>query len=299
MKRTLTHVRLKSPIHYATAGQLQDVIVRKLLDAKLSVDRNSEGQPPAFPAVVMTMEMRPVYTTGRRERGLMSDADKRRLGDGGRVSVIEALRGGQTTFHGLGQLVAYPILDLTKIPSRPASTNPSSAISSLSRNVAASISPGHSLATIPHPHVRTGMSARCYVHALEESIIRTLLRYGIRSMRTENTGVWTSRSHKIAAIGVHLRRGITSHGIALNVSTDLTFFDNIVACGLPPESIKTTSIEQYFSQLTVQQQQKRLGIERVATDYVEELASVLGYHDVQNMELHDLGRSLGLDFGVS
>jgi lipoyl(octanoyl) transferase len=102
------------------------------------------------------------------------------------------MRGGQTTFHGPGQLVAYPIIDLRT----------------------------HKL------------TPRDYVCLLEKSLIATCAKYGIKAMTTEHTGVWTSPDDKIAAIGVHMRRNITSHGIGLNVNTDLWWFDRIVACGL-------------------------------------------------------------------
>jgi lipoate-protein ligase B len=86
------------------------------------------------------------------------------------------------------------------------------------------------------------LSPRCYVDMLEKSLIATCARYGIKAMTTENTGVWTSEDDKIAAIGVHMRRNITSHGVGLNVHTNLWWFDRIVACGL--EDKRTTSFEK-------------------------------------------------------
>lgn len=76
---------------------------------------------------------------------------------------------------------------------------------------------------------------------LEKSLIATCAHYGIKAMTTEHTGVWTTPEDKIAAIGVHMRRNITSHGIGLNVGTDLWWFERIVACGL--EGKRTTSFE--------------------------------------------------------
>jgi lipoate-protein ligase B len=101
-------------------------------------------------------------------------------------------RGGDVTYHGPGQLVGYPILDLRE----------------WKRDVGA------------------------YVRTLEQSIIDTLAEYGLEAGRIPKlTGVWTD-SGKIAAIGVHLSRWVTSHGFALNVSTDLSYFQYIVPCGL-------------------------------------------------------------------
>ncbi|HMC60526.1 MAG TPA: lipoyl(octanoyl) transferase LipB, partial [Candidatus Solibacter sp.] len=101
-------------------------------------------------------------------------------------------RGGDVTYHGPGQLVGYPILDLRE----------------WKRDVGA------------------------YVRAVEQTIIDTLADYGIAGGRiTKLTGVWVGE-RKIAAIGVHLSRWVTSHGFALNVSTDLSYFQYIVPCGL-------------------------------------------------------------------
>jgi lipoyl(octanoyl) transferase len=101
-------------------------------------------------------------------------------------------RGGDVTYHGPGQLVGYPILDLRE----------------WKRDV------------------------RAYVHAIEQSLIDTLAEYGIEAGRIPDLiGVWTG-GRKIAAIGVHISRWVTSHGFALNVDTDLSYFQYIVPCGL-------------------------------------------------------------------
>lgn len=118
-------------------------------------------------------------------------------------------RGGQTTFHGPGQLVFYPILDLK----------------------------AH------YPLWPKGLSPRCYVNLLEQTTINTLARWGFTGIRTENPGVWEEEGErKIAALGVHLRRNITSYGVGLNVTTDLRYFDRIVACGLVGK--KVTSMQE-------------------------------------------------------
>ena len=75
-------------------------------------------------------------------------------------------------------------------------------------------------------------SSSNHVQLLETSVINTCSKYGIKGSTTENPGVWTSPERKIASVGVHLRRHVASHGIGLNVSTDLSWFDRIVACGL-------------------------------------------------------------------
>jgi len=108
------------------------------------------------------------------------------------IELYETNRGGDVTYHGPGQVVGYPILDLT----------------GYKRDV------------------------RWYVQSIERAIIGTLAEYGIHGEHVDGlTGVWTGRG-KIAAIGVHISRWVTSHGFALNVETDLTYFQYIVPCGL-------------------------------------------------------------------
>jgi len=108
------------------------------------------------------------------------------------IEYVPTDRGGDVTYHGPGQLVGYPILDLRE----------------WKRDVGA------------------------YVRAVEQTIIDTLADYGIQAGRIPKlTGVWVDRS-KVAAIGVHISRWVTSHGFALNVNTDLSYFKYIVPCGL-------------------------------------------------------------------
>jgi lipoyl(octanoyl) transferase len=132
-----------------------------------------------------------VITLGRNghmENLLASDEVMSRAG----ISFHPINRGGDVTYHGPGQLVGYPILDLSE----------------WKRDVHA------------------------YVHAIEQCIIDTLADYGIQAGRIPKLiGVWVD-GRKIAAIGVHLSRWVTSHGFALNVSTDLSYFQYIVPCGL-------------------------------------------------------------------
>jgi lipoate-protein ligase B len=116
------------------------------------------------------------------------------------VEVFEVERGGDVTFHGPGQLVGYPIFDLK----------------------------------------RHRQDLHWYLRQVEESLIRALGRYGIAGERSSGyTGVWT-RNRKIASIGVHARDWVTWHGFALNVTTDLSYFDLIVPCGI--EGVVMTSI---------------------------------------------------------
>lgn len=156
---------------------------------------------------VLLVEHDPVITLSRRaERNDHLLASEDLLREKG-VALEQTDRGGDITYHGPGQLVAYPIVDLK----------------------VAGIG--------PFDHMR----------ALEEATIRTLGVYGIEGGRDPNaTGVWVTRADgsdaKIAAIGVRVRRWITMHGLALNVRTDLSHFDLIVACGLHGRDV--TSMER-------------------------------------------------------
>jgi lipoyl(octanoyl) transferase len=138
----------------------------------------------------------PVYTLGRRARPehlLAGRADLARRGAG----VVEVDRGGDVTFHGPGQLVGYPILDLRARRLLPAD----------------------------------------YVRDLEQTLIEALAVFGISGERVHGRpGVWAGGG-KIAAIGVRVQGGATTHGFALNVSTDLSWFDAIVPCGLADATV--------------------------------------------------------------
>lgn len=216
----LRHLRLPGIVPYIKAANLQQELVSRFLAHKAS----PATAPSPIPTII-TAEFNPVYTCGRREVGSVSAEQQEFLKDSGNAEFYEALRGGQTTFHGPGQLVAYPIIDLRQ----------------------------HNL------------TPRNYVCLLEKTLIRTCARYGIKAMTTEHPGVWTTPDDKISALGVHLRRNITSHGIGLNVNTDLKWFSRIVACGL--EGKRTTSFEN--------EGVRGQTVEEVADVFVEQLAESL------------------------
>lgn len=235
----LRHLHLPTIRTYSHAAKLQQILVSALLAHKANP---STITPPK--STIITAEFHPVYTCGRREVGHLTkeqiDFLRSPIPGLGQAEFHEALRGGQTTFHGPGQLVAYPILDLK----------------------------------------RYGLSARCYVHLLEDAVMRTCAHYGVKTQRTENPGVWTDEMHKICALGVHLRRNVSSHGVGLNVSTDVRWFDRIVACGL--EGKKTTTLElQGVEDLTA-------GI--VGRQFVDHMKKLLKEVDtVEEISENDLG----------
>lgn len=237
----LRHLHLPGLTRYAHAATLQETLVRAFLSHK--ADPSSH---PAIPPTLLTFQFHPVYTCGRRELNTLSrDQIAYLRSSPAHTSPADfeyAARGGQTTFHGPGQLVAYPILDLR----------------------------------------RHGLSSRCYVHALEETVITTCGYYGVSGFRTENPGVWTSEDEKICAVGVHLRRYVSSHGIGLNVTPEpLEWLKRIVACGL--EGKRATALE------LVREEAVAGGVESVAEVFARQLAEKLdGVEAVQKIEEKDL-----------
>ena len=156
----------------------------------------------AAPELVWLVEHPPLYTAG-------SSAQAEEV-TGSRLPVFQTGRGGQTTYHGPGQRVAYVMLDLRQ----------------------------------------RGPDVRRYVATLEEWIIRTLAQFNVRGERREDRiGVWVKRpdkgaghEDKIAALGIRVQRWVTLHGIAINVEPDLTHFANIVPCGVREARYGVTSL---------------------------------------------------------
>lgn len=165
--------------------------------------------------VLLLLEHLPVLTLGRNARRsniLATDEDLARRG----VVIHATNRGGDVTYHGPGQIVGYPILDLRgDFPGKKG------------------------------PH----LGAVEYVRDLEEVLIRTCAEYGVLTERVRGrTGVWTQPGgsipeKKIAAIGVHISQGVTSHGFAWNVTTDLRDFSWIVPCGIADRNVTSLEME--------------------------------------------------------
>jgi lipoate-protein ligase B len=180
-------------LRYARALELQ----RRLRDARLAGD---------VPDTLLLLEHPDVITFGRgasSSSARLSDDELRAAG----YDVHRTNRGGDVTWHGPGQLVGYPILDLA----------------------------GH------------GRDVHVYLRRLESVLIETLAEFGIAARRREGfAGVWLDDTRKIASIGVGVRRWVTMHGFALNVSCDLSRFDVIVPCGL--EGIQMTSMQGVLGQ---------------------------------------------------
>ncbi len=190
---------------YQTAWDFQTRLHRDLVDNKL---KNRDLSPKLLHQnhQLLLVEHPPVFTLGRSgaiENLLLTETELAEKG----IEFFPINRGGDITFHGPGQLVGYPILDLDLFFN----------------------------------------DVHLYVRKIEEVIIRTLADFGIEGFRIEKyTGVWvgnTEKLRKICAIGVHLSRWVTLHGWALNVATDLKYFDFIVPCGIAEDDKTVTSME--------------------------------------------------------
>jgi lipoyl(octanoyl) transferase len=197
-------------IEYGKAWELQDVFMQHNLQLKSQWYNSAEKVLPSETGTtnyLLLCEHPHVYTIGKSghmENLLVNDTRLKELN----VSFYKTNRGGDITYHGTGQIVGYPILDLEQF------------------------------------FTDLGKYMRC----LEEVIIKVIARYGIKGDRLEgSTGVWldpgTPKARKICAMGVRSSRWVTMHGFALNVNTDLKYFDYIVPCGISDKSVTSMNKE--------------------------------------------------------
>jgi lipoyl(octanoyl) transferase len=181
-------VHLREPVPYEQAWELQRSVATHV----------GEGE---LPDTVLLLEHTPVVTLGRR-----TAEGELHVPEGAAVDIVETDRGGKSTYHGPGQLVCYPIFDLT----------------------------------------RHGQDVKRYCRDLEEALIRTLAPLGVAATRIEGlTGIWLeSPPRKIASIGIHISKWVTTHGYALNVDLDpAPFTEWITACGLEDTAFTTIARE--------------------------------------------------------
>ena len=184
---------------YRETWDYQEQLLETLIHAKL--------QGRTVPGQLIFVEHLPVYTIGKSGNAANMLLNPKQLEEK-HVECIKVDRGGDITYHGPGQLVVYPIIDLDRLE----------------------------------------IGVKEYVRCLEEAVIRTIADYGISGERLEGaTGVWieshTPRARKICAIGVKCSRSITMHGLALNANTDLTYFNNINPCGFVDKGVTSIAKE--------------------------------------------------------
>jgi len=239
-------------IDYATGLKLQQQLVALRKEDKIG-------------DVLLLLEHKPVITLGRNARTANVVASTELLAQRG-VELFECDRGGDVTFHGPGQIVGYPIFDLRGFPRR-ADDDPSNDLSSRAEE---NDSQNRSSQSRDLAFTRRHLGAVDFVRRLEEVLMRTCADFAIPTRRIPGlTGVWTDpaadlkgrdfsraesgrkgaasaaegRESKLAAIGIHISRFVTSHGFALNVNTDLSYFNLIVPCGITSKPVTSMQRE--------------------------------------------------------
>ena len=217
---------------YKVTWDYQEQLLTENVSKKMAASRAPAGDDNVITAAatvnhLLLLEHPPVYTlgkTGHEEYILISEANRIAKG----IEYFRINRGGDITFHGPGQLVGYPIIDLELF------------------------------------FTDIGKYLRC----LEEVIIKTIGEFGITGERSKGeTGVWIDanvkgQERKICAMGVRCSRWITMHGWALNVNTDLTYFDNIIPCGIKDKQV--TSMEKELGGTVDMQLVKQVLVEKFA-----------------------------------
>lgn len=218
---TLPYLKLGT-VPYGKALALQRHLVQRRHELNNDTTSSTDS---SIRDILLLVEHPPTFTAGRRFKGRSELEEETRLKQLG-AEYFETLRGGQITFHGPGQLVSYPILDIRDYQ----------------------------------------LNVRCYVSYLEKAVIETCRRYGISAKTTENTGVWVDDNHKIAALGVQLQRYVSSHGLAINCDVDLSWFDQIVPCGLAEK--RTTSLSD--------QLKRKVTVDDVIPEFVDSFGVTFG-----------------------
>ena len=175
--------------------KVQD-LKRKNYQDTLKIQESLREQVLSNPSdeYIILVEHEHVYTLGKNANSsnILNKA----------CDIIQTDRGGDVTYHGPGQLVAYPIINLKK----------------------------------------RKIGVKSYVKMIEQLISHTLMYYGLETnVPIKETGIWVEEK-KIASIGIHVSRGVTIHGLAININTDLSYFDNIISCGI--EGVKMTTIDK-------------------------------------------------------
>ncbi|MEM7657867.1 MAG: lipoyl(octanoyl) transferase LipB [Bacteroidota bacterium] len=192
---------------YQEAWDLQESLLRVNVGMKLAAGGKADPFKVATQHHLLLCEHPPVYTLGKsgKEEHLLINAEERKARG---ISYYPINRGGDITYHGPGQITGYPILDLEKF--------------------------------------RTDIG--WYLRSMEEVMIRVLAEYGLTGERSAGeTGVWLDvgkpAARKICAFGVRCSRWVTMHGFALNVNTDLSYFDHIVPCGIADKGVTSLAAE--------------------------------------------------------
>ncbi|MCB0464699.1 MAG: lipoyl(octanoyl) transferase LipB, partial [Aequorivita sp.] len=205
---------------YKETWDLQELLFQNILQIKSN--NRKEGLPQDTPNYLLFVEHPHVYTLGKSghiENLLISEEKLKSIG----AKFYKINRGGDITYHGPGQIVGYPILDLENFFS----------------------------------------DIHKYLRLLEEMIIRTLAEYGLKAVRSKGeTGVWldvgTPFARKICAMGVRASRWVTMHGFALNVNTNLGYFDNMIPCGIKGKAVTSLNVELGKAEIAMEEVKEKL-----------------------------------------
>lgn len=212
-----TEFRELGLMDYEPAFNYQETLMKSIIDLKLKNRDRTDGIYEETPNYLLFVEHPHVYTLGKsgHEENMLANTEKLKEIN---ATFVKTNRGGDITYHGFGQIVGYPIVDLDNFKS----------------------------------------DIFKYMRDLEEAIIRTIEEYGLKGERSEGeTGVWLDvgkpYARKICAMGVKTSKWVTMHGFALNVNTDLRYFEYIIPCGIKDKSVTSLAreLERKFSDVEV------------------------------------------------
>lgn len=195
-------------LDYQTAFDYQEKLMKSIIDQKLKNRDRTDGIFDETDNYLLFVEHPHVYTLGKSgdELNMLANEEKLKEID---ATFVKTNRGGDITYHGFGQLVGYPIIDLDNFKS----------------------------------------DIHVYMRNLEEVIIRTIADYGLKGERSAGeTGVWLDigkpYARKVCALGVKTSKWVTMHGFGVNVNTDLKYFDYIIACGIKDKGVTSLKAER-------------------------------------------------------
>ena len=212
-----TEFRELGLMDYEPAFNYQETLMKSIIDLKLKNRDRTDGIYEETPNYLLFVEHPHVYTLGKsgHEENMLANTEKLKEIN---ATFVKTNRGGDITYHGFGQIVGYPIVDLDNFKS----------------------------------------DIFKYMRDLEEAIIKTIAEYGLKGERSEGeTGVWLDvgkpYARKICAMGVKTSKWVTMHGFALNVNTDLRYFEYIIPCGIKDKSVTSLAreLERKFSDVEV------------------------------------------------
>lgn len=201
-------------MEYLDAFNYQEKLMKEIIELKLKNRDRTDGDYEETPNYLLFVEHPHVYTLGKSgdEENMLANSEKLKEIN---ATFVKTNRGGDITYHGFGQIVGYPVLDLDNFKS----------------------------------------DIHLYMRNLEEVIIRTIAEYGLKGQRSEGeTGVWLDvgkpYARKICAMGVKTSKWVTMHGFALNVNTDLRYFEYIIPCGIKYKTVTSLKreLEKEFSE---------------------------------------------------